>query len=161
MINAAAMLAGLFALWLLLTPRFQGAEALVIAAGAAFAAVLLAARLGAVGGRGGFGAAPMFVGLKFQRIGAMAAGALATIQAALGVKSAIKPALVLVKTRPTSQLARAAFSDLISAAPGSVVIESNEGSLLVHALDEERVDGAALSELEARVIRAIDGKGAL
>ena len=160
MINAAAMLAGLLLVWLLLVGRFQGVEAFAWAGAASLLCVIAAARLGAVGGRGAYGAALQLVRLSIGRAGAVMSGAGFTLRAALGLKPAA-PALVLVRTRPSSAFARATLCNLISAAPGATVIESDSAGLLVHVLDEERVDGASLSALEGRVIGGLDGKAAL
>ncbi|HVY85015.1 MAG TPA: Na+/H+ antiporter subunit E [Caulobacterales bacterium] len=158
MINAAAMLVAMWAVWLLLTQRWTSLEMLAAAGGVALACVLIAARLGVVGGRGAFAAAPRLLMLAVTRSGSVVAGALSTLRSALAADVRLKPALVRVRTRSSSALAQAAFADLISATPGVVVVEADPDSLLVHVLQEDAIDGLALSQLETRVIGALDGR---
>lgn len=160
MLHAAAMLIGLFVVWLLLTQQWNGAQDFAIAGAAALACVLLSARLGGFGRGSAFSHAPQLLILALSRLGAVFGGALATICAALAADVSLRPALVRVKTRATSDFSRAALADMIGAAPGAVVVEADAEGLLVHVLDEESIDAVNLGQLEARVVGALDGKNA-
>lgn len=153
MLHAAAMLIGLFALWLLSTQLWSAPRDLAIAAGAALACVLVAARFGGV--RSAFARAPQFATLAAGRAGAVIVGALSTVRASLAADVTLRPALVRVKTRATGAFTRGAFADMISAVPGAVVVESDPESLLVHVIDEDAVGAEELGRLETRVLAAL------
>jgi multisubunit Na+/H+ antiporter MnhE subunit len=155
MLHAAAMLIGLFALGLFALARSVSAETIAVAAGLAFASVVFAARFGGVG-RTAF-SAPQLAVLSLGRAGAVLRGALSTIRAAVAADVTLKPALVRVRTRPAGAFAQAAFADLMSAAPGVVVVEADAEGALVHVTDEDGVDAAEIGALEARVISALGG----
>lgn len=159
MIHAAALFLGVWALWLVLTQRWDGVEALGVGAGVALVCVLIAARFGALG-RSAFSHAPHALAFVVGGAGGVLRGALATVRAAIAADVRLRPALVRIRTRPSSAAAQAQFADLISAAPGAVVVEADAEGLLVHVLDEDSVDASGLGVLEARVIRAVDGKSA-
>ena len=160
MLNAAAMFVGLWLLWLLLVQQIQSVDAAAIGVAVALLSVFAAARLGALGGRGGFGATPRLAPLCLGRASGIGMGAASMLRTALIGGGAVNPALVRVRTRASSAAARAALCDLISATPGAVVIESDDEGLLVHVLHEDQIDGASLSALESKVIAALDGGAA-
>lgn len=157
MLHAAAMLIGLIAFGLFALGRGVSAETAAIAAGLAFACVVFAARFGGLG-RTAF-SAPQLIVLALGRAGAVLRGSFATVRAAIAADVTLKPALVRVKTRPTGAFAQAAFADLMSAAPGVVVVEADADSALVHVNDEDGVDAVEIGALEARVIAAVGGGG--
>jgi multisubunit Na+/H+ antiporter MnhE subunit len=153
MFHAAAMLIGLAAVWLLYAQRSSmGADA-ALAFGVAAACVLLTLRFGGV--ERGFLQAPARIGLALARAGAVMRGALSTMRAAIAADVTLAPALVRVKTRATSAQSRAAFADMISAAPGMMVVESDADGFLAHVLNEDAVDTADLGRLEARVLNTV------
>lgn len=153
MFHAAAMLLGLFVVWLLSTQAWSTPQDLAIAAAAAIACAAFAVRFGGMT-RNPFGRAPQFAMLVLSRAGVVMSGALVTIRAALAADVTLRPALVRVKTRASRPLARAAFADMISAVPGAVVVESDVDGLLVHVIDEDGVDARDLGALETRVLTA-------
>lgn len=159
MIEAAAMLAGLWALWLLLTQQWRDPEEFAMAAGAALLCTLIALLAG-VRGIGAFARAPQLIVLALGRSGDVFASAMSTVRAAIAADVTLRPALVRLKTRPASDTARAAFASFISSAPGAVVADADENGLLVHVLDEEDVEASALVTLEGRVIHGVDGRQA-
>ena len=161
MLHAAAMLIGLWAIWLLFTQGWSSVDEAAIGAGAALVCVLVSARFGGLGRGGGvFANTPRLMLLALGRIGAVLSGAMATIRAGLAADITLKPALVRVKLRPSSDFARAALANMIGAAPGGIVVEADAEGLLVHVLDEDAIDAAGLGRFEARVTRGLDGGAA-
>ena len=161
MLHAAAMLIGLWAFWIAFTHGWVSAQDAALGGGVALACVLISARFGGLGRGGGvFAFAPHLVFLSLGRIGAVLGGAMATIRAGLAADVTLKPALVRVKLRPSSDFARAALANMFGAAPGGVMVEADAEGLLAHVLDEEGIDANDLGRFEARVTRALDGRGA-
>ncbi len=152
MLHAAAMLTGLCVLWLLFTQQWSSLADAAMAAGAALASATFAARLGGIGGA--FARAPRTLALAISRCGAVLNGAAATMRAALAADITLKPALVRVKTRAGAS-AKALFADMMSAVPGTFVVETDAEGLLAHVLNEDAIAAADLGELEARVLRAM------
>ncbi len=153
MLHAAAMLTGLFLFWLALTQRGFGAVEMAIGFAAALACVVFAQRFGGVGR--GFSRAPRLLILRLSRVGAVAHGAVRTLKAAISSDVALTPALVRVRSRVGGAGARAVLAELISAAPGEVAVEADAEGVLLHVLDEDAVDAAALGALEADVLAAV------
>lgn len=145
MLHAAAMLCGFIALWLLTTQRLTSAQDAVVAVIAALICVVLATRLGGVSGA--FARSPRALYGVVSRLGSVLAGATATIRSALAADVTLKPALVRIRTRGRGD-ERAAFADLLSAAPGMAVVETDAEGFLVHVLNEDDVDAADLGRLE-------------
>ena len=138
MLHAAAMLTGLWIVWLLLTQRWDSALDLGVGAGAALLCVGLALR--------GGGAGEAFARLPSSLL------LVNEISKALGMNVTLKPALVRVKTRARKGEERAAFASMISATPGMAVVDADADGMLVHVLNEDEVDAVDLGALEARVI---------
>lgn len=155
MLHAAALLTGLWALWLLFTQRWASGADLALGFAAALIGVLWAARFGGVA----FGWSPRLLLLNAGRAPSVIAGALSTLRDAIAADITLKPALVRVKPRPSSEDARAVLAGAISVAPGALVVEADAEGLLVHVLDEDAIDAAYLGALEARVLSAL-GEGA-
>ena len=149
MLHAAAMLAGLFALGLLLTQGWTSQGQVLLVFGAALASTGAAMWLGGVR-KNAFSTAPQFVMLIVSRGGDVMRGALSTIRAALAADVTLKPALVSVHAEATGPFAKAAAADLISAVPGSVVVETDSDGMLVHVMNEDAMDSAAFTALQRR-----------
>ena len=149
MLHAAAMLAGLFALGLLLTQGWASQDQALLVFGAALASTGAAMWLGGIR-KNAFSTAPQFVVLIAARAGDVVRGALTTIRAALAADVTLKPALVSVRAEATGAFAKAAAADLISAVPGSVAVETDSDSMLVHVMNEEAMDSAAFTALQRR-----------
>jgi multicomponent Na+:H+ antiporter subunit E len=154
MLHAAAMLLGLCILWLLSTQRFTSAQDVALAALAASACVLAAARAGGVGSA--FARAPRALLTIVSRAGAVLGGSVATMRAAVAADVTLKPALVRVRTRGRGA-ERAAFADMLSATPGMVVVETDPDGLLVHVMNEDSIDAADLGRLERITGAQADG----
>lgn len=149
MLHAAAMLAGLFALGLLLTQGWASQDQALLVFGAALVSTSAALWLGGIR-KNAFSTAPQFAMLIAARAGDAVRGALTTIRAALAADVTLKPALVSVHAETTSSFAKAAAADLISAAPGSVVVETDSDGMLVHVMNEDGMDSAAFTALQRR-----------
>jgi multicomponent Na+:H+ antiporter subunit E len=158
MLHAAAMMIGLWAIWLVLTQTWMTPGDVLAGGAIAFVCMWVCAFFGGLGRGGGlFVHGPRLVLLALGRLGQVLNGAVTTTLAAFAPGSSLRPALVRVKLRSSSDFARAALADMIGAAPGAVVVEADAEGLLVHVLDEEAIDAADLGGFEARVTRAVDG----
>jgi multisubunit Na+/H+ antiporter MnhE subunit len=150
MLHAAAMLAGLSALGLLLTQGWVSQDQALLAFGAALASTGVAMWLGGIR-KTAFSTAPQFIVLIASRAGDGVRGALSTIRAALAADVTLRPALVSVHAETTGPFVKAAAADLISAAPGSVVVETDGEGMLVHVMNEDATDTAVFTALQRRV----------
>jgi multisubunit Na+/H+ antiporter MnhE subunit len=149
MLHAAAMLAGLFALGLLLTQAWASQDRALLVFGVALASTGAAMWLGGIR-KNAFSTTPQFVVLIASRAGDAVRGALSTTRAALAADVTLKPALVSVHAETTGSFSKAAAADLISAVPGSVVVETDSDGMLVHVMNEEAIDSAAFAALQRR-----------
>lgn len=159
MLHAAAMLAGLLLVWFALTQRAVSVTDLALAGVAAGACLLLAWRFGGVGRA--FLRAPRLLVLRLRRVGAVLRGAVSAVRAALAADVTLKPALVRVRSRASGAGARVVLAEMISAAPGQVVVEADADGLLLHVMDEDRVDAAELGAIEAHVLGAVSQDAAV
>src|SRR5262249_51228990 len=134
MLHAAAMVAGLWGLWLIMTQSWANPVQAALGAGAALLCVIAAARLGGLGrGASALLRAPQLALLGLGRTGAVFAGAFGVAGAALtGGRGSLRPALVRVRQRPASDVNRATLAGLIGAAPGALVVEADADGLLAH-----------------------------
>ncbi len=158
MLHAAALIAGLTGLCLALSPVTGDARGLIAAGAIAIIVALLTARLGGHDAESApyvrfFRLMPL---LAERGIAAMASG-LAVARMALAADVTLKPALVRVRLRRGGEGVRAAFAYLVSAEPGGLVVDLDGEGALVHVLEEDGVDPAALAALEGRAAAAIDG----
>ena len=82
------------------------------------------------------------------------------IKACLRADLDIEPALVKVKTRCESDLAKTVFANSITLTPGTVSVSVEGDKILVHALYETGAGPGAFDEMDRRSCAAADGKGA-
>lgn len=82
---------------------------------------------------------------------------LRVIRACLRADLDINPALVKVKTRCRSDLAKTTFANSITLTPGTVTLSVEGDKLLVHALYEQDAEPGAFDEMDARSARSVDG----
>lgn len=82
---------------------------------------------------------------------------IAVIRACLRADLDINPALVKVKTKCHTDLAKTLFANSITLTPGTVTIEVEPNRLLVHALYEDAAGPTAFTEMDERSSRAVDG----
>lgn len=156
MLHAAAMLAGLFAFWLVATQNWNSVEDFAVAGGVALACVVVAARFGGVSRS--FMRAPQLLYVTVSRAPSVIAGALATLRAAAAADVTLKPALVRVKTRALRASGRAAFAGVVSATPGMAVVETDADGMLVHVMDEDAIDAVELGKIERLVMDATEAR---
>lgn len=153
MLHTAAMLGGLVVLWMLGAQQWSSPQAWLIAAAAAVACIAMGARLGGVSRA--FWRAPRSGVVALSRVGAVMRGSLSTIRKAVSADVALNPALVRIKTRAGATHERAAFAGLITATPGTAVVETDADGFLIHVIDEDDIDADELGRLE----RAAGGGG--
>jgi len=158
MLHAAAMLAGLFVLALLITQGWMSREHALLAFGVALASMSFALAFGGVR-KNPFSTTPQFLMFVSSRLGAALGGALTTVRAALAADVTLKPALVRVRADETGAFALGAAADAISAAPGSVVVETDSEGMLVHVLNEDATDSEALTAIQARAAGLLGRRG--
>ncbi len=79
------------------------------------------------------------------------------IKACVSANLDINPALVKVKTRCESDLAKTVFANSITLTPGTVTVEVEGDKLLVHALFEESATPESFAEMDERSWKAADG----
>ncbi|MGQ0533144.1 MAG: Na+/H+ antiporter subunit E [Caulobacteraceae bacterium] len=154
MLHAAALLCGSIIVWMLYSQRWSSPQDWAIAAGVGLFCVVVALRFGSVSGA--FLRAPRLLLASVARSGAIMRGAITTIGRAVSADVTLNPALVRVKTRAARGSERASFAHMLTATPGIAVVETDADGLLVHVMDEDRIDAAELGRLEQSV-----GGGAL
>lgn len=153
MLHAAAMLSGLFVVWMLWTQGWSSLVEAGVALGAAVAVVIVMARFGGIGAA--FARGPGLAIASAASAGQVMRGVVRTVRGALAADVTLNPALVRVRTRAASGEARAALANLISAEPGLTVVEIDAEGLLVHVTDEDAADAADIGQAEARVLAVI------
>lgn len=145
MLQTATMLAGLWAVWLLVTQAPLTPEQLGIGAGVAFMCALIAARFCGMRDLG----APVGVGMRRLRHAPEDfRAALSTARAAIAADVSLRPGLVRIKPRVATDTVKAAFAAAVSARPGWVAVESDADGMLAHVLDEEAVQPHDISAIE-------------
>jgi multisubunit Na+/H+ antiporter MnhE subunit len=160
MLHAAAMLAGLFALALLMTQGWTSVTHAAAAFVIALATTAFALRFGG-GARTPFSAAPQMLVLIASHAQRIARGAFAVVRAAAAADVTLKPALVRVRSAGADSFSRAAAVSLISAAPGSIVVEADAEGMLVHVIDEDAAESEAFTAIEAGAAALLSKRGAL
>jgi multisubunit Na+/H+ antiporter MnhE subunit len=156
MLQAAAMLVGLWAAWLLLTQARFTPEQIGVAVAIACLCVAVGVRFG---GLRGLGFPPGVALQRLRRAPETFRAALGAARAAIAADISLRPALIRIKPRQLSASAKAAFADAISANPGWIAVESDAEGLLAHVLDEEAVEPHQISALEDGVRAAYGLRG--
>jgi multicomponent Na+:H+ antiporter subunit E len=159
MAYAAALITGLAALWLALSPGAFSTGWLVCGAAAIVVALVLAWRMRLLDREGApYLSAPGVALLLLRRLPAIVGANLGAIGAALAFNPKLQPALIRLKTRAGDGLARATFVNTLGLTPGLLVVECSEDSVLIHALVEDDADEEELRALERQAWSAV-GKG--
>lgn len=151
---------GLFAFWCLAASGGAWPWPLIAAAGAVAVAlsVWAARRLRVADGEGAaaFARAPQTAALMLSRAPMRTIDAVRVLAAALGAR-AKAPVFVRLKLKPATPLGAASVIAAMSAAPGTVVVDADAGSLLAHVLAEADVDVAAMQALERAALTGVGG----
>jgi multicomponent Na+:H+ antiporter subunit E len=71
----------------------------------------------------------------------------------------LAPKLIKVPARQPSDLTRTIFANSVTLTPGTVTVDVREDSLLIHALDEGFADIAGIAEMGEKATRLETGKG--
>lgn len=145
MLQAATMLAGLWAAWLLMTQAVLTPTQMALGACVALLVAGLSLRFG---GMRQFGA-PLGVALRRLRAAPENfRAALNTARATVAADIVLRPGLVRIKPRQNDSSVKAAFGAALGANPGWMTVESDAEGLLLHVLDEEAVQPHDISALE-------------
>jgi multicomponent Na+:H+ antiporter subunit E len=80
----------------------------------------------------------------------------AVIVRVLGPKHAIDPDVVRVRSDATSDLGRALFANSITLTPGTVTVDIEGASLIVHTLVREQSRAGAFEAMDRRAARVAD-----
>ncbi len=102
---------------------------------------------------------PVFLAYWIWLMGEIVKANWRVIRACLKADLDINPALVKVKTRCKSDLAKTTFANSITLTPGTVTLAVDGDKLLVHALYEEDAEPGAFDEMDRRTSAAADGGG--
>ncbi len=98
------------------------------------------------------------IGYWLWLMGEVVKANLVVIRAAVAAVPDIEPAMVKVKTRCKSDLARVIFANSITLTPGTVTVDVDGDELLVHALYKSEAGSGAFDEMDRRSSKAVDGK---
>lgn len=142
MLHGAAMLVGLSLLWSVAVGAPNSVDKLAAASVAVIAALALSARFGGIGAASA--ATPGGLVWLLRRGPALAAATLGTLRVTLTEKTGLAPALMRVRPRDNAGAGWAMLAGRISAHSGMVVVETDADGLLVHVIDENRVDADRL-----------------
>jgi multisubunit Na+/H+ antiporter MnhE subunit len=156
MLQAAVMLVGLWAAWLLLTQAPLTLEQIGLGAALACLCAAISARFG---GWRDLSAPPGLVWRRLRRMPETFRAALSTARGAIAADISLRPALIRIKPRPARAPVKAALAEAISASPGWIGVESDADGLLAHVLDEDGVQPHQVSAIEDGVRAAYGLRG--
>lgn len=83
---------------------------------------------------------------------------IAVIARVLGPRHAIDPVMVRVPVQAKTDLGRALFANSITLTPGTVTVDVEGESLLVHALVRDNASVASFAPMDRRAARAADAR---
>jgi hypothetical protein len=147
MAQAAAMLIGLAAFWLMLSPGFMLSPGAGDLAGLAIGAAAVAcAFAGARWAAPESGARAQPRASLLRRAGQSVRMQARAAARALTPGARLKPAFVKMKLRGAAE--RAFIGADVAGRLGAVVVEMEEGGFLMHTLDEDAVDPGALGDAD-------------
>lgn len=151
--QALATILCLSALWLVFTRLGTGVEDLAVALGVAALCAVLGARFSGLS-KAGFGATLGVMVFAIRRAPDVLRGAFGVVARALAADVTLKPALVRVRIREGDEFGRVAFVEAAGAVPGAIVVDSDDDSMLVHVIDEDRPHEQAMGALQSGVAAA-------
>lgn len=150
-VRALALAAFLFAIWLLLSGRWDGL-ALASGAAASLLAAALALRMDAAWGRAGaLGVNGRFLLYLPWLAWQTARANLAVAAIVLAPRMALDPAAGWVRASQKSDIGLAAFANSITLTPGTVSLAVEPGRIRVHALSRRGLEELRKGEMDRRV----------
>lgn len=151
---------GLFVVWCLAAAGSGWSWPVITGVGAAVAALVVwvahRLRLADAEGAAPFAHLVQTVALMCSRAPARTIDAIGVLATAVGARTRA-PVFVRLKLKPASPVGAAAVIAATSAAPGTVVVDADAGSLLAHVLAEADVDVAAMQRLERATLALTGG----
>ena len=150
--------AALTALWFGLSGYFDKTLLIIFAVISVAATVALSGRMRIIDREGS--PYPRFVQISLYLpwlMGEIFKANIRVLRACLASEVNINPALVKIRTRCQSDLARTIFANSITLTPGTVTVDIDGDMLLVHALFEDEAQPEDFEEMDRRVARAVDG----
>jgi len=155
---ALGLFLALAGLWISLSGHFE-TKLLAFGAGSILLAVFLAARLGTLDREGSpFGRLVQFLAYFPWLLWQIVLSNWAVAKAILKAEMQLSPALVKVNTRCRTDLAKATFANSITLTPGTVTVDIEGQSLLVHALFEAAAGPESFEEMDKRSQAAAEGQ---
>ncbi|MEQ9144953.1 MAG: Na+/H+ antiporter subunit E [Parvibaculaceae bacterium] len=152
MIHAVTMALGLFGLWLLLSGFYDNTLLLGFGVVSCLVCVYIAARMEVVDHE----SVPLQ--LKLGVIGYIAwltreigKANWAVTRVILSPRMPLRQRMIHVPATQQTDVGRVTFANSITLTPGTITVETEQNSFLVHALTDEAADQAALADMGARV----------
>jgi len=154
MAQRISLLVALFLFWLLLSGHYTP-FLLAAGAGSCLAVVLFSDRLMSVLDREGH---PIHLGRNALvywpwLIWEIVKAAWDVTRRILDPRLPISPMLIRVKATQQSDVGRVIYANSITLTPGTISMELEEDTILVHALTREGAEGLATGDMDARVTR--------
>jgi len=152
MIHAVTMGLGLFGLWLLLSGFLDNSLLLGLGVASCVASVYIAARMEVVDHE----SVPLqlkfgVIGYLFWLSAEIGKANWAVTKVILSPRMRLSQRMITVPSSQTTDVGRVTFANSITLTPGTITVETENHSFLVHALTDEAADLDALSDMGTRV----------
>ncbi len=152
MIHAVTMGLGLFGLWLLLSGYLDNTLLLGLGVASCVACVYIAARMEVVDHE----SIPLQLkfgvfGYLFWLSSEIGKANWAVSKVILSPRMRLNQRLINVPADQVTDVGRVTFANSITLTPGTITVETERNSFLVHALTDDAADLAALNDMGARV----------
>jgi multicomponent Na+:H+ antiporter subunit E len=158
--RAFTLALALAAIWLLLSGHFDHPLLLAFGAASVLLCIFASSRAGALDEEGApLHLMPRIFGYWLWLSGEIVKANATVLRQALAVSPKLSPKLVRVPVSARTNVGRVTFANSITLTPGTVSIDLDDDTILVHGLTEALADEGALADMGARVAR-IEGKDA-
>ncbi|MCE7998001.1 MAG: Na+/H+ antiporter subunit E [Rhodobiaceae bacterium] len=152
MIHAVTMGLGLFGLWLLLSGFLDNTLLLGLGVASCVACVYIAARMEVVDHE----SVPLQLkfgvfGYLFWLSAEIGKANWAVTKVILSPRMRLSQRMITVPSSQTTDVGRVTFANSITLTPGTITVETEHHSFLVHALTDEAADMEALTDMGDRV----------
>ncbi len=152
MIHAVTMGLGLFGLWLLLSGYLDNTLLLGLGVASCVACVYIAARMEVVDHE----SIPLQLkfgvfGYLFWLSAEIGKANWAVSKVILSPRMRLKQRMLTVPAEQVTDVGRVTFANSITLTPGTITVETEHHSFLVHALTDDAADVEALNDMGARV----------